>query len=255
MATIAITGSAGGIGGATRERLERDGHRIIGVDVRDAEVIADLSSAEGRAAMVEAVTDAAAGALDGLVAGAGVMDDALAIQVNYFGAVATLEGLRALLARGTNPSAVAISSNSTTTAPGLPGEIVDACLAGDEGRARELAATGYAVGYAGSKLALARWVRRRAVTDEWIGAGIRLNAISPGVIDTPMTEGQLDFIFGIPDVFPIPIQRAGRAEEVAGLLAYLLSPEAGFFCGSVIFMDGGSDAATRADDWPAIRPR
>jgi NAD(P)-dependent dehydrogenase (short-subunit alcohol dehydrogenase family) len=255
MATIAITGSAGGIGRATRERLERDGHRVIGVDVRDSEVIADLSSAEGRATMVEAVTDAAGGVLDGVVAGAGVMDDALAIQVNYFGAVATLEGLRPLLARGTNPSAVAISSNSTTTAPGLPVEIVDACLAGDETRARELAATGYAVGYAGSKLALARWVRRYAVTGDWIGSGIRLNAISPGVIDTPMTEGQLDFVFGIPDVFPIPIQRAGRAEEVAGLLAYLLSPEAAFFCGSVIFMDGGSDAATRADDWPAIRPR
>ena len=98
-------------------------------------------------------------------------------------------------------------------------------------------------------------MRRNAVTSDWIGAGIRLNAVSPGVIDTPMTEGQLDFIFGIPDVFPIPIQRPGRADEVAGFLAYLLSPDAGFFCGSVLFMDGGSDAATRADDWPAVRPR
>jgi NAD(P)-dependent dehydrogenase (short-subunit alcohol dehydrogenase family) len=255
MATIAITGSAGGIGRATRARLERDGHRVIGVDVRDAEVIADLSTSEGRAAMVDAVTEACGGALDGLVAGAGVMDDALAIQVNYFGAVATLDGLRPALARGTNASAIAISSNSTTTAPGLPQGIVDACLAGDEARARDLASSGYATGYAGSKLALARWVRRRAVTDDWIGAGIRLNAVSPGVIDTPMTEGQLDFIFGIPDVFPIPIKRPGTADEVAGFLAYLLSPEAGFFCGSVLFMDGGSDAATRADDWPAVRPR
>jgi NAD(P)-dependent dehydrogenase (short-subunit alcohol dehydrogenase family) len=255
MATIAITGSAGGIGRATRARLERDGHRVIGVDVRDAEVIADLSTSEGRAAMVDAVTEACGGVLDGLVAGAGVMDDALAIQVNYFGAVATLDGLRPALARGTDASAIAISSNSTTTAPGLPEGIVDACLGGDEARARDLAAGGYATGYAGSKLALARWVRRHAVTDDWIGAGIRLNAISPGVIDTPMTEGQLDFIFGIPDVFPIPIRRPGTAAEVAGFLAYLLSPEAGFFCGSVLFMDGGSDAATRADDWPAVRPR
>ena len=69
-----------------------------------------------------------------------------------------------------------------------------------------------------------------------------------------MTEGQLDFILGIPDVFPVPIGRPGTAEEVAGLLAYLLSPEAAFFCGSVVFMDGGSDAATRADAWPAARP-
>ncbi|MET1000951.1 MAG: NAD-dependent epimerase, partial [Acidimicrobiia bacterium] len=52
MGTIALTGSAGGIGAATRVRLEHDGHRVIGVDVRDAEVIADLASPAGRDAMV-----------------------------------------------------------------------------------------------------------------------------------------------------------------------------------------------------------
>jgi NAD(P)-dependent dehydrogenase (short-subunit alcohol dehydrogenase family) len=248
-----ITGSAGGIGRATRARLERDGHRVIGVDVRDAEVIADLATADGRDAMVAATLAACDGVCDGLVAGAGTMDDTLAIPVNYFGAIAALEGLRAALAAGTNPRAVAISSNSTTTAPGLDDAIVTACLDGDEARAQELAAKGYAHGYAGSKLALARWVRRHAITPEWIGAGINLNAICPGVIDTPMTEGQLDFIFGIPDVFPVPVGRPGTADEVASLLAYLLSPEAAFFCGSVLFMDGGSDAATRTDDWPAVR--
>ena len=40
----------------------------------------------------------------------------------------------------------------------------------------------------------------------------------------------------------------------AGLLAYLLSEDAAFFCGSVITMDGGTEAALRADDWPAARP-
>jgi NAD(P)-dependent dehydrogenase (short-subunit alcohol dehydrogenase family) len=64
----------------------------------------------------------------------------------------------------------------------------------------------------------------------------------------------MDFILGLGDVFPIPQQRAGRPEEVAGLLAYLLSPQAAFFCGSVVFMDGGSDAALRADDWPTGLP-
>jgi len=65
VATIAITGSAGGIGAATRERLERDGHTGVGGDVRDAEGESDLSSAEGRAAMVEEVAAAADGVLDG----------------------------------------------------------------------------------------------------------------------------------------------------------------------------------------------
>ena len=79
------------------------------------------------------------------------------------------------------------------------------------------------------------------------------NAIAPGVIRTPMTENDLDFIFSIPDVFPVPIARPGRPEEMAALLAFLLSPDAGFFCGSVVFSDGGSDAAVRADDFPTAR--
>src|SRR5262245_7171442 len=255
MGTVCITGSAGGIGAATRTRLEAEGARVIGVDVRDAEVVADLSTPEGRDAMVQGVADACDGALDGLVAAAGIMGtEPRVVAINYFGAIATLEGLRPLLAEGADPSAVAISSNSTTTTPGLPSELVDAIAAGDETVA--LKATAVAPGvfaYRASKLALARYVRRHAPGPEWIGAGIRLNAIAPGVIETPMTKNDLDFIFGIPDVFPVPIGRPGRPEEIASLLAYLLSPDAGFFCGSVVFADGGTDAVVRTDDYPTPR--
>jgi NAD(P)-dependent dehydrogenase (short-subunit alcohol dehydrogenase family) len=255
MRTVCITGSAGGIGAATRARLEAEGARVIGVDIRDAEVIADLSTPAGRDAMVAAVTEQSGGVLDGLVAAAGIMgQEPIVVAINYFGAVATLDGLRPLLARGTDPSAVAISSNSTTTTPGLPADLVDAILAGDERAA--LAAAEQAPGvfaYPASKLALARWVRHHAPTPEWIGAGVRLNAIAPGVIETPMTKDDLDFIFGIPDVFPVPIARPGRPEEIASLLAYLLSPDAGFFCGSVVFADGGTDAVVRPDDYPTPR--
>ncbi len=256
MRTTCITGSASGLGAATRARLEQDGHRVIGVDLHDAEVVTDLSTREGRDAMVFAVTELSGGVLDGLVAAAGIMGETpLVVAVNYFGAIATLNGLRPLLARGTDASAVAISSNSTTTTPGLPMALVDVIRAGDEPAA--LAATGKAPGvfaYPASKLALARFVRRHATGPDWIGAGIRLNAIAPGVIETPMTKNDLDFIFSIPDVFPIPIGRAGRPEEIASLLVFLLSPEAGFFCGSVIFADGGTDAAVRPDDFPTARP-
>ncbi len=252
MGTVAVTGSAGGIGSALRARLEADGHTVVGIDVRDAEVVADLATAAGRTAMVAAVAEASGGALDGLVAAAGVTHDdgALVTSINFFGAVATLAGLRSLLAGRPNASAVAVSSNSSTTQPGVSLEHVTACLSGDEDAARAVAGLGVGA-YGASKLALARWVRQQAVTEAWIGAGIRLNAIAPGFIDTPMTEGSSDFILGLGDIYPIPIARAGEAAEVAGLLAYLLSDDAAFFCGSVITMDGGTDAALRAAHWPA----
>jgi NAD(P)-dependent dehydrogenase (short-subunit alcohol dehydrogenase family) len=255
MTTVAITGSAGGIGDATRARLEAAGVAVIGIDVHDAEVIADLATPGGRTAMVAEVTERSGGALDGLVAAAGVTNDdgALVTSINYFGAVATLAGLRPLLADRPGASAVAISSNSSTTQPGLPMGLVEACLAGDEAPARAVAGHGVAA-YGATKLALARWVRRQATTPEWIGAGIRLNAVAPGFIATPMTEGTEDFIFGLGDIYPIPAQRPGTADEVAGLITYLLGPDAGFFCGTVVCMDGGTDAALRAEDWPTRRP-
>ncbi|MCJ7670722.1 MAG: NAD-dependent epimerase, partial [Acidimicrobiia bacterium] len=72
MGVVAVTGSAGGIGGAIQRRIEAAGHRVIGVDVADAEVIADLSRADGRTAACAAVLEQAAGPLDGLVVAAGI---------------------------------------------------------------------------------------------------------------------------------------------------------------------------------------
>ncbi len=255
MRTIVITGSAGGIGSATRTRLEKEGCRVIGVDVRDADVLADLSSRPGRDAMVEAVRVACDGTLDGVIAAAGVMGQTPAVAaINYFGAVATLDGLRPMLARGADPAAVAVSSNSVTTTPGLPETLVQTLLAGDEAAALDAVEGAAGVfAYPASKLALARWVRTHAPTADWIGAGIRLNAVAPGVIETPMTVNDLDFIFSIPDIFPVPIGRPGRAEEIAAVLAFLVSPDASFFCGSVVFADGGTDAATRTHDFPLPR--
>lgn len=251
MGTIVVTGSAGGIGSATRARLEGEGHRVIGVDVRGAEVLADLSRPEGREAMARAVEEACGGVLDGLVVAAGLQkgEPSTIVSVNYFGAVATLTGLRPMLAAAPAASVVVLSSNSTTTMPGLPADLAEWCLDDDEGRARE-GATEANGAYGATKLALARWVRRAAVTTDWIGAGIRLNAIAPGFVDTPMTEGGWEFVQAISEVYPIPVGRPGRAEEIAGLIRFLLSDEAGFFCGSFITVDGGTDAALRSDAWP-----
>src|SRR5687768_7380064 len=144
MRTVVVTGSASGMGAATKSRLEGDGQRVIGVDLRDADVVADLGTPEGRKEAVAAVSDLSDGVLDGLVTWAGVAGlterpGDLLVSINYFGTIALLEGLRPLLAAGDRPAAVAISSNSTTCQTGVPMDVVERCLAGDEEGARAAA--------------------------------------------------------------------------------------------------------------------
>ena len=253
MRVIAVTGSASGIGAAVRARLETAGERVIGVDRRDAEVIADLGRREGRAAAVAGVEAACGRRLDGLVACAGVGPQAepasAIVSVNYFGAQALLAALRPSLAAGDRPAAVAVSSNSSTL-PGADGPLAAACLAGDEDEARRLAlADGGHPAYAGSKLALARWVRRTAPGAEWAGAGVRLNVVAPGAVLTPLLREGLDHPVYGPAIrgFPIPTGTFGAPAEVAAAIAFLLGPDAAFCCGSVLFVDGGTDALLRPD--------
>lgn len=257
--TVVVTGSASGMGAATRARLEAQGDRVIGVDLRDAEVLADLGTDAGREAAVEEATDRCGGILDGLVTWAGVAGlsahaGSLLVSVNHFGTVAMLEGLRPALARGDHPAAVAISSNSTTVQPGVPVEVVDRCLAGDEQGAREAAdEAGALATYPATKTAVARWVRRHAPSEEWAGAGINLNVVAPGAVETPMLQATRDdpTIGHFIDTFPVPVGRKGTAEELAAVVAFLLGPDARFFCGSVVFVDGGTDAHLRPDAVPA----
>lgn len=260
VSTIAITGSASGIGAATAARLRAAGHTVIGIDRREADVVADLGTPEGREAAVAAVAEWSGGTLDGLVTCAGLgplpsRPGSAIVSVNYFGTVVLLERLRPLLAAGTAPAAVAISSNSVTTTAGIPLDVVEHCLAGDEEAAREAADAAGGLGgtYQASKLAVARWVRRHAVQPDWIGTGIRLNAVAPGMTETAMiAEGRADPTLGpLLDRFPIPAGRTGRPDEIASVIAFLLGPDSSFLCGSMVFVDGGTDALLCADDWPA----
>ena len=231
---------------------------MIGVDLRNADVEVDLGTADGRQEAIGRITELSGGALDGLVTCAGLagLPDrpaSLLISVNYFGTVELLAGLREVLAAGTEPAAVAISSNATTTQPGIPLALVEACLEGDEAAARALAGEGESLStYAVTKLALARWIRRHAPTEEWAGANIRLNAVAPGATETPLLQEGLDdpLVGPLIEGFTVPIGRRGKPEEIAALVEFLLGPDARFFCGSVVFCDGGTDAMTRADDIP-----
>jgi len=257
--TAVVTGSASGIGAATSARLRERGERVIGVDVRDADVIADLSTADGRAAAIDEVA-ALTNSLDALVTCAGLgpipsRPGSAIVKVNYFGTVELLHGLRPLLAKGRAPAAVAISSNSTTCSPGVPEDLVELCLGGDEeaASARADEAGGMGGTYPASKIAIAHWVRRAAVTPDWIGAGIRLNAVAPGMIETALVaEGRADATVGpLLDMFPIPMGAPGQPEDVAAVIDFLLGTDARLLVGSVVFADGGTDALLRAGDWPA----
>src|SRR3954470_6216629 len=96
--TVVVTGSASGMGAATKAGLEADGQRVIGVDLRDADVVADLGTAAGRGSAIAAVAEQCDGVIDGLVTWAGVpglteTPGSLLASVNYFGTVVLLEGL------------------------------------------------------------------------------------------------------------------------------------------------------------------
>jgi NAD(P)-dependent dehydrogenase (short-subunit alcohol dehydrogenase family) len=249
---VAITGSASGIGAATRKRLEDEGTRVVGVDLRDAEVEADLSRPEGRRAAASAVLERAEGRLDGAVLCAGVgghvADLGLVASVNYFGAVEVLDALLPALGRGEGPAAVVIASNSAQFFPLDEHPYVAALLAGDEARARELVVkeNGF-VAYAGSKHALARAVRRRA--GAWGRAGVRLNALAPGPVRTPLLQATVDHpVFGKGlEQLDVPLGRFAEPAEIAALAGFLLGPEASFVHGSVVYVDGGNDAVIRPD--------
>jgi NAD(P)-dependent dehydrogenase (short-subunit alcohol dehydrogenase family) len=261
--TILITGSASGMGAATAERLRGSGRSVIGADLSGADIEGDIATPEGRRAIVEAAA-ALDRPLDGVATFAGVSGfggrrGSEVVSIDYFGTVDVLEGLRPLLAAATKgAAAVAVSSNTATSAPGIDADLVEACLAGDERAARARAdELGGAAAYAAAKLAVARWVRRRAPAAEWAGAGVSLNAIAPGYTLTALTEEMLEDPGArrILERMPLPIGRPGRPDEIAALAALLLGEEARFIVGSVLFIDGGTDAVLRGDDWPVTRPR
>lgn len=255
--TYVITGSASGIGATTAETLRTRGEKVIGIDLRNADIEADLSTPDGRASAAARATELSGGTIDAVIACAGISAPIPAtISVNYFGVTELLTALLPAL-RASDAPRVAVVSSMASLQPNSP-ELVDAALAGDEPRAIEiaegLAAQGALIGYSiypSSKRALSRWVRRASISEDWAGSGIPLNAVAPGTVLTAMTTELLATPEGtqmVDAAVPMPLNYHQSPESIAYLLIWLTSSENTHLAGQVIYDDGGADATLRGDD-------
>lgn len=258
--TYVITGAGSGIGKATKGLLEAQGHRVIGVDLKDADIIADLSTKQGRADAASAAVEAAGGAVDAVIACAGVtMGSPLTVSVNYFGMTEFLDAMAPVLAKAEAPRAVLISSFSSLQENDRA--LVEAmCIDDDEDKARAIAQkivddagpeAAQGLIYASTKRAVSRWVRRESIKPQWAGAGIPLNAVGPGVIRTPMTAQWLASEQGqqyLMSVVPMPLNGFAEPEVVAELMIWLTSPANTHVTGQTVYVDGGADVAMRGEN-------
>ena len=252
MGTYALTGSASGIGATLKSALAADGHTLITIDIKDADITADLTTPEGREAVVAAVMEKAPGGLDGFIPlaglGGGSAPDLLITRLNYFGTVELVEGLRPALAKKSG-AIVLLCSNS---APMIPADdtFIEALLSGDEAMSLKIAENVQAgTHYMLTKRALNYWMRRNVMA--YGREGIRMNAVAPGPTLTPMTRP----LFESEEYAPImqslldqtPVNRAAEPEEIVSCIQFLLSPGASNVYGTLLFSDGGYDAHTRPD--------
>ncbi|MFJ6215587.1 SDR family NAD(P)-dependent oxidoreductase [Streptomyces sp. NPDC092296] len=239
---ILVTGAASGIGAAVCDAAERDGFAVAGLDRAGRPGGRGPAGAGGRFFTTADVTDAAAvrtafaaaaealgGPITGLVHCAGVYEPggptaslpaeswARTLAVNATGAFLVVREFgRRLIGAGVGGSAVLLSSMAS--------------------RRGDRAAP--AADYGASKGALESLARGLAL--EWGPAGIRVNVVRPGVIDTPMLklkddpEAAAAYLSG-----SVPLGRFGRASEVADACLFLAGDRASYITGAVLDVDGG----------------
>jgi NAD(P)-dependent dehydrogenase (short-subunit alcohol dehydrogenase family) len=237
-----VTGGASGIGLATGRLLRERGAEVALLDARAEPLRAAAASVGAAAALtvdvrdeaaVEAALDDASSALDGppdlVVTAAGIYRIGPLLSTS----VEDWEETLAINLRGTFLAARAAARR--LAAEGLPGAMVTiASIAAFEADTAEPAAA-----YCASKAGVLSVTRQMAA--EWAPLGIRVNAVCPGVIDTPMLRLMDDPHAGRAYLEQaVPLGRLGKATEVAAAIAFLLSDEASYMTGAAIPVEGGS---------------
>lgn len=238
-----MTGGARGLGRSIARRFSRCGGRVVLCDLdasalertcqelgaegagRPAAVVVDVTSDASVDRVFESLA-ATVGRVDVLVNGAGVIargasesvDSATTASVLDVNVVGVLRCCRAAfpLLRGSADGCV-VNFASVGAIFGMPGRAA----------------------YNASKSAVVGLTRTLAA--EWGPHGLRVNAIAPGFVDTPMMRSGLDS--GALDeqrlLARIPLRRLGDAEDIGGVAAFLASPDARYITGAVITVDGG----------------
>lgn len=230
-AHIAVTGGSGGIGVAVGAWLEHHGAATYALDLKPAEhqvgtfVPCDVTDPASVEAAAQEVV-AAAGRVDALVAGAGIAENDVpaedlaaatfdqVIGVNLRGVFLTCQAFgRPMLQRGEG-RIVALSSMSGNYIVNEP--------------QRQCA-------YNASKAGVTALVKSLAA--EWGPRGVRVNAVSPGYVATPLTARKADQHEHWKE--RTVLGRFAQPSEVAAAVGYLLSDEAAFCCGTELLIDGG----------------
>lgn len=246
MRTYLITGSASGIGKATGARLEAAGGRVIGLDLSDAEVCLDLADPVARASLGERLAALGCERLDGVLAGAGVgganATPELVVRLNFFGAVSTVTQTLPLLRRSAAPRVCMIASVGMMLVDDAESDIYFAN--DEEGAVAAFAGRSGGEAYAAGKRAISYWVRRNAVSEDWIASRILLNVVAPGFIATGMTK-HITHDAAVTNARLKDLGQPlglGEPDDVASIVAYLLSADNTLITGQTIYVDGGHEA-------------
>jgi NAD(P)-dependent dehydrogenase (short-subunit alcohol dehydrogenase family) len=241
-----VTGAAQGIGQACAVRLAREGARVALCDV-NAEAgdrVAKAIAASGATAVpvagdvakpadvdsVVAATLTAFGRIDVLVNNAGVVDDAPFLDL-------TLEEFDRVLGvnlRGAFLMGQAVARHMASQAQGgtSAGAIVNMSSI------NEKFALPDHVAYSISKGGISQLTKAMAIA--LAPLGVRVNAVGPGTIDTPLLENVVkDKALRAKVLSRTPLGRFGRPEEIAAIVAWLASDEASYVTGTTVFADGG----------------